>query len=140
MLSSAFWNAKTHLSEIFYFNISESQTCSKYYHCQANITNLSPWYMYFLTLVFKYARLLVTPKSSSCCIDFSLIYPKKYFKRCFIHPRQKPTCCFELLSIRCKKSTTYFNFSTNPCILYSTIFRANLSAHLQAVCYTLLIF
>ena len=45
MLSSAFWNANNHLSEIFYFNISESQTCSKYYHCQANSPNLSPWYI-----------------------------------------------------------------------------------------------
>ena len=45
MLSSVFWNANTHLSEIFYFNIPESQTYSKYYHCQANIPNLFPWYI-----------------------------------------------------------------------------------------------
>ena len=42
MLSSVFWNANNHLSEIFYFNIPESQTYSKYFHCHANISNLSP--------------------------------------------------------------------------------------------------
>ena len=42
MLNSVLWNAITHLSEIFYFNISESQTYLKYYHCQANIPILSP--------------------------------------------------------------------------------------------------
>ena len=42
MLSSVFGNANTYLSEIFYFNISESQKYSKYYHCHANISNLSP--------------------------------------------------------------------------------------------------
>ena len=31
MLSSVFQNKKTHFSEIFYFNISEYQTYSKYY-------------------------------------------------------------------------------------------------------------
>ena len=36
MLSSVFWNANIHLSETFYFNIFESQTYSKYYHCQTN--------------------------------------------------------------------------------------------------------
>ena len=45
MLNSAFRNANTYSSEIFYFNISESQTYSKYYHCQGNISNLSPWYI-----------------------------------------------------------------------------------------------
>ena len=45
LLSSVFWNANVHLSEIFYFNISESQTYSKYYHCQANILILSAWYI-----------------------------------------------------------------------------------------------
>ena len=30
---------------MFYFSISESQTCSKYYHCQTNITILSPCYI-----------------------------------------------------------------------------------------------
>ena len=45
MLSSVFWNENTDLSEIFYFNISESQTFSKYYYYQANISNLSAWYI-----------------------------------------------------------------------------------------------
>ena len=45
MLGSVFWNANTYLSEIFYFNVSESQTYSKYFHCQANMSNLSPWYI-----------------------------------------------------------------------------------------------
>ena len=44
MLSSVLWNANTYLSKIFYFSISESQTYSKYYHCQANISNLSQRY------------------------------------------------------------------------------------------------
>ena len=30
---------------IFYFNISESQTYSKYHHCQANTSDLSLWYI-----------------------------------------------------------------------------------------------
>ena len=45
MLRSVFWNANTYHSEVFYFNISESQTYSKYYYCQVNILNLSPWYI-----------------------------------------------------------------------------------------------
>ena len=45
MLISVFWNTNTYLSEIFYFNISESQTYSKYYHCQTNTWNLSPRYI-----------------------------------------------------------------------------------------------
>ena len=45
MLTSTFRNAKTHLSETFYFNISDTQTYLKYYHCQANIPNFSPWYI-----------------------------------------------------------------------------------------------
>ena len=57
MLSSVFWNANTHLSEIFYFNIPESQTYSKYYHSQANIPNLSRGYIYFLAAVFKRSTL-----------------------------------------------------------------------------------
>ena len=36
-LSSVFWNANTHLPEIFYVTISESQIYSKHHHCQANI-------------------------------------------------------------------------------------------------------
>ena len=44
-VSEVFYNANTHLSEMFYFNISESQTYSKYYHCQANIPILSPSYV-----------------------------------------------------------------------------------------------
>ena len=42
MLSSVFWNANTRLPEIFNCDISESQTYSKYYHYEANISNLSP--------------------------------------------------------------------------------------------------
>ena len=45
MSSAVFGNANTDLSDIFYFNIFESQTYSKYYHCQANISNFSPWYI-----------------------------------------------------------------------------------------------
>ena len=45
MFSSVFWNANTHISKIFYSNISESQTYSKYYHCQANIPILSLCYI-----------------------------------------------------------------------------------------------
>ena len=38
MLNSVFWDANIlRYSDIFYSNISESQTYSKYYHCQANI-------------------------------------------------------------------------------------------------------
>ena len=45
MLSSVFQNENTHLSEVFYFNVSESQTYSKYYYCQENIPILSPCYI-----------------------------------------------------------------------------------------------
>ena len=45
MLSSVIQNENTNLSEIFYFNISESQTYSKYYHCQANTPIFSPCYV-----------------------------------------------------------------------------------------------
>ena len=45
VLKSVFWNDNTHLSEIFSFNISESQTYLKYYYCQANIPILSPGYV-----------------------------------------------------------------------------------------------
>ena len=44
MLSNVFWNANSHLSEIFYFNIPEAQTYSKYYQSQANIP-MSPGYL-----------------------------------------------------------------------------------------------
>ena len=37
----------------------------------------------------------------------------------------------KLFFIRCKKSATYFSFSTNPYILYIATFRAKTSAHLQ---------
>ena len=61
MVSSAFFNVNTHLSEIFDFNISESQTYSKYYHYQANISNASPRFtclqICLLALVFKRASL-----------------------------------------------------------------------------------
>ena len=39
------WNANAHISKTFYSNISESQTYSKYYHCQANIQILSLSYI-----------------------------------------------------------------------------------------------
>ena len=42
MLNSLFWNANSRLSEISYFDISESQKYSKYNH-----------YIYLLALVFK---------------------------------------------------------------------------------------
>ena len=42
IFSRAFWNANTHLTEIFYVSISESQAYSKYYHCQASIPILFP--------------------------------------------------------------------------------------------------
>ena len=85
MLSSVFWNANTYLSEIFYFNISESQTYSKYYQCQANMSNLSPWYIPPSDSVQTCKPMqMTTPRSSTCCIDVSLIYPKNYFKKCFI--------------------------------------------------------
>ena len=45
MLSNVFYNANTYLSEIFYFNISASQTYLKYYHCQANAPILSSCYI-----------------------------------------------------------------------------------------------
>ena len=70
MLSSVFWNANTYLCEIFYFNISESQTYSKYYHCQANISNFSPRYIPPSASVQTCKLMqLTTPWSSSCCID-----------------------------------------------------------------------
>ena len=51
MFSSVFWNANTYLSKMFYTNISESQTYSKYYHCQANIPILCLHAIYLLVLV-----------------------------------------------------------------------------------------
>ena len=39
VLSSVFKNANTHLSEIFYFNISEFQIYSKYYHLSSKNSN-----------------------------------------------------------------------------------------------------
>ena len=45
MFSSVHWNANTHLSKIFYSNISEFQTYSKYGDCQANIPILPPCYI-----------------------------------------------------------------------------------------------
>ena len=53
--------------------------------------------MYLLKLVFKCARLLATPRSSSCCIDFSLIYPKNILRDVSFISGKKTTCCFELL-------------------------------------------
>ena len=75
-----FCNANTYISETFYFNISESQTYSKYYHCQANLSDLPPWYIPPSASVQTLNPMwLTTTWSSSCCIDVSLIYPKKNF-------------------------------------------------------------
>ena len=45
MLKSVFQNENTHRSEIFCFNIFESKTYLKYYHCKANIPILSQCYV-----------------------------------------------------------------------------------------------
>ena len=87
MLSSVFWKANTHLSDKCYFNISESQTYSKYYHCQANILNWSPWDI----------PSGATVQTASLCnwkqLDLQVVVliasfiQKHYFKRRFIHFR-----------------------------------------------------
>ena len=43
--------------------------------------------IYLLVLVFKERAYVIdhTYIFKLCCIDVSLIYPKNYFKRCFIH-------------------------------------------------------
>ena len=52
MLNSVFQNGNTHLSKKFYFNISVSQTYSKYYHCKP-IFQFWLHSIYLLQLVFK---------------------------------------------------------------------------------------
>ena len=48
MLSSVFWNGNIRLSEIFYFNTSESQTYSKYYQ--------SFKYSNFVSMIYTFQR------------------------------------------------------------------------------------
>ena len=80
MSSSVFQNANTHVIEIFCFNISESQTYSKYH------LPLSRKYSNFVSMLYTSYRqcsnvqayVMDNTQSFTCCIKFSIIYLKKY--------------------------------------------------------------